>query len=109
MLQCHSRTVEANLRYHLQYQTARLRLASLLQERQRLETILNLCADYNHEDSAAELVRSVLLGGATGTCLDTGAGMSLQGVDKSQRVRENDEEMQREESSSTESTHQEVK
>lgn len=56
----------------------------------------------------AEVVRSGLLGGATGTCSDTGAGMSLQGIDRPQRVRENDEEAQREESSSTESTHQEV-
>lgn len=52
------------------------------------------------------MVRSGLLGGVTGTCSDTGGGMSLQGG--SQRVRENDEEIQREESSSTESTHQEV-
>lgn len=53
----------------------------------------------------AEVVRSGLLGGARGTCLDIGGGMSLQGVDRPQRVRENDEETQREESSSTESTH----
>lgn len=56
----------------------------------------------------AEVVRSGLLGGARGTCSDAGGGMSLQGVDRSQRARENDEENQREESSSTESTHQEV-
>lgn len=54
------------------------------------------------------MVRSGLLGGARGTCSDTGGVMSLQGVDRPQRVRENDEETQREESSSTESTHQEV-
>lgn len=78
-----------------------------LQERQRLETILNLCAEYNHEDSAVELaeaVRSGLLGGAAGPGPDTGGGM-----DRPQRTRDNDEEAQREESSSTESTHQEVK
>lgn len=56
----------------------------------------------------AEAVRSGLLGGARGTCSDTGGGMSLQGVDRPQRARENDEETQREESSSTESAHQEV-
>lgn len=56
----------------------------------------------------AEVVRSGLLGGARGTWSDTGGGMSLQGVDRPQRARENDEENQREESSSTESTHQEV-
>uniref|UniRef100_A0A7N6BVG1 PH domain-containing protein n=1 Tax=Anabas testudineus TaxID=64144 RepID=A0A7N6BVG1_ANATE len=79
-------------------------------ERQRLETILNLCAEYNHEDSAvelAEVMRSGLLGSTTGTSLDTGGGMPLQGVDRTQRVRETDEETQIEESSSTESTHQE--
>lgn len=68
---------------------------------------MNLCAEYNHEDNAAELaevVRSGLLGG---TCSDMAAGLSLQGLDGPQR--ENDEETQREESSSTESTHQEVR
>uniref|UniRef100_A0AAQ5ZP77 PH domain-containing protein n=1 Tax=Amphiprion ocellaris TaxID=80972 RepID=A0AAQ5ZP77_AMPOC len=69
----------------------------------------SLCADYNPEDGAAELVRSGLLGAARGTCSDTGGGMSLQGIDRVQKLRENEEEIQREESSSTESTHQEVK
>nr|XP_033499473.1 pleckstrin homology-like domain family B member 1 isoform X7 [Epinephelus lanceolatus] len=100
------------LEYHRWQREERLREQEMEKlERQRLETILNLCADYNHEDSAAELaevVRSGLLGGARGACSDTAGGMSLQGVDKAQRVRENDEETQREESSSTESTHQEV-
>ncbi|XP_078122179.1 pleckstrin homology-like domain family B member 1 isoform X4 [Sander vitreus] len=99
------------LEYHRWQREERLREQEMEKlERQRLETILNLCADYNHEDSAAELaevVRSGLLGGARGTCSDTAGGMSLQGVDRPQRVRENDEETQREESSSTESTHQE--
>ncbi|XP_018547864.1 pleckstrin homology-like domain family B member 1 isoform X6 [Lates calcarifer] len=97
------------LEYHRWQREERLREQEMEKlERQRLETILNLCAEYNHEDNAAELaevVRSGLLGGVTGTCSDTGGGMSLQGG--SQRVRENDEEIQREESSSTESTHQE--
>ncbi|XP_078122176.1 pleckstrin homology-like domain family B member 1 isoform X2 [Sander vitreus] len=100
------------LEYHRWQREERLREQEMEKlERQRLETILNLCADYNHEDSAAELaevVRSGLLGGARGTCSDTAGGMSLQGVDRPQRVRENDEETQREESSSTESTHQEL-
>lgn len=56
----------------------------------------------------AEVMRSGLLGSTTGTSLDTGGGMPLQGVDRAQRVRETDEETQIEESSSTESTHQEV-
>ncbi|XP_042355878.1 pleckstrin homology-like domain family B member 1 isoform X2 [Plectropomus leopardus] len=97
------------LEYHRWQREERLREQEMEKlERQRLETILNLCADYNHEDSAAELaevVRSGLLGGATGTCSDTAGGMSLQ--DRAQRGGENDEETQREESSSTESTHQE--
>ncbi|KAM6983866.1 pleckstrin homology-like domain family B member 1 isoform 10-T10 [Tautogolabrus adspersus] len=96
------------LEYHRWQREERLREQEMEKiERQRLETILNLCAEYNHEDSAvelAEVVRSGLLGGS---CLDTGAGMSLQGLDRAQRVTENDEETQREESSSTESTHQE--
>lgn len=54
----------------------------------------------------AEVVRSGLLGGST--CSDKGAGMSLQGADRPQRATEIDEETQREECSSTESTHQEV-
>lgn len=84
------------------------RLPSLLQERQRLETILNLCAEFNQEDGAAELVRSGLHGSG-GVDPDSGGGMSLLGAHRAQRAGENDEEIQREESSSTESTHQEVK
>lgn len=82
-----------------------------LQERQRLETILSLCAEYNLEDGAVELAEAMtngLLGGTTATFLDTGRGLSLQDVDKLQRPTENDEEIQGEECSSTESTHQEV-
>ncbi|XP_068456711.1 pleckstrin homology-like domain family B member 1 isoform X2 [Clinocottus analis] len=99
------------LEYHRRQREERLREQEMEKlERQRLETILNLCADYNHDDSAAELaevMRSGLLGGARGTCSNTAVGMSHQGVDKPQRLRENDEDTQREESSSTESTHQE--
>ncbi|KAM9348902.1 pleckstrin homology-like domain family B member 1 [Symphorus nematophorus] len=99
------------LEYHRWQREERLREQEMEKlERQRLETILNLCAEYNHEDSAvelAEVVRSGLVAGAAGTCSDTGVGMSLQGVDRPQRVSENDEETQREESSSTESTQQE--
>uniref|UniRef100_A0A3Q1ITN6 Pleckstrin homology-like domain family B member 1 n=1 Tax=Anabas testudineus TaxID=64144 RepID=A0A3Q1ITN6_ANATE len=100
------------LEYHRWQREERLREQEMEKlERQRLETILNLCAEYNHEDSAvelAEVMRSGLLGSTTGTSLDTGGGMPLQGVDRTQRVRETDEETQIEESSSTESTHQEV-
>lgn len=54
-------------------------------------------------------MRSGLLGVVSGISSDTAGGISLQGADRAQRVRDNDEEIQREESSSTESTHQEVK
>uniref|UniRef100_A0A7N9AM73 Pleckstrin homology-like domain, family B, member 1a n=1 Tax=Mastacembelus armatus TaxID=205130 RepID=A0A7N9AM73_9TELE len=87
-----------------------LTIVGFFEERQRLETILNLCAEYNHDDGAvdlAEVVRSGLLGSVKGNCSDTGGGMAFQGVDRPQGERENDEETQREESSSTESTHQE--
>ncbi|KAM4545747.1 pleckstrin homology-like domain family B member 1 isoform 9-T10 [Odontesthes bonariensis] len=96
------------LEYHRWQREERLREQEMEKlERQRLETILNLCAGYNQEDSAAELLRSGLLGGVKGICSDLGGGMSLQGADGAQRVGENDEEIHREESSSTESTHQE--
>ncbi|KAM4619787.1 pleckstrin homology-like domain family B member 1 [Polymixia lowei] len=104
------------LEYHRWQREERLREQEMeKQERQRLETILNLCADYNKDDSPGELdevVRTVLFptageGGARGTCPDAGGGKPLQGGERSQRVRENEEENQREESSSTESTHQE--
>ncbi|XP_072557801.1 pleckstrin homology-like domain family B member 1 isoform X20 [Paramormyrops kingsleyae] len=78
-------------------------------ERQRLETILNLCAEYNKGDlGVAEAVKAgfpfVGLGGACGRgpCVDVGDGVE-------QTQPESDEENLREESSSTESTHQEVK
>ncbi|XP_034463621.1 pleckstrin homology-like domain family B member 1 isoform X2 [Hippoglossus hippoglossus] len=99
------------LEYHRWQREERLREQEMEKlERQRLETILNLCAEYNQEGSAvelAEMVRSGLLGGAVGVCPGTGDGMFLQGGDGPQRARQNDEDTQREESSSTESTHQE--
>lgn len=56
----------------------------------------------------AEVMRSGLLGSTRRTSSDAEGGMPFQGVGKVQRVRENDDETQREESNSTESTHQEV-
>lgn len=53
-------------------------------------------------------MRNGLLGASTAPFLDTGRGLSFQDVDNLQRPSENDEETQREECSSTESTHQEV-
>ncbi|XP_062262747.1 pleckstrin homology-like domain family B member 1 isoform X8 [Platichthys flesus] len=101
------------LEYHRWQREERLREQEMEKvERQRLETILNLCAEYNQEGSAvelAEMVRSGLLGGAVGVCPGTGDGVFLQGGDGPQRARQNDEDTQREESSSTESTHQDVR
>nr|XP_020454623.1 pleckstrin homology-like domain family B member 1 isoform X2 [Monopterus albus]XP_020454625.1 pleckstrin homology-like domain family B member 1 isoform X2 [Monopterus albus]XP_020454626.1 pleckstrin homology-like domain family B member 1 isoform X2 [Monopterus albus] len=98
------------LEYHRWQREERLREQEMEKlERQRLESILNLCAEYNQEDSVAELTevgRSGLLGSVRGTCSDTAGEMSLRRVDRP-HMRENDEETQREESSSTESTHQE--
>ncbi|XP_042076784.1 pleckstrin homology-like domain family B member 1 isoform X5 [Haplochromis burtoni] len=96
------------LEYHRWQREERLREQEMEKlERQRLETILNLCAEYNHEDGSVELGKSGLLGAGRGLCSDSGGGMALPGDGRNQRVRENDEEIQREESSSTESTHQE--
>uniref|UniRef100_A0A667ZIU4 Pleckstrin homology-like domain family B member 1 n=1 Tax=Myripristis murdjan TaxID=586833 RepID=A0A667ZIU4_9TELE len=105
------------LEYHRWQREERLREQEMEKlERQRLETILNLCAGYNQEDGAVELSDVVRRGlfpqpgeeGAIGPCTDTGGGMSFHGGERPHRARENEEENQREESSSTESTHQEV-
>ncbi|KAM9331739.1 pleckstrin homology-like domain family B member 1 [Pholidichthys leucotaenia] len=91
------------LEYHRWQQEERLREQEMEKlERQRLETILNLCAEYSHEDGGAgELLRSGV------PCSNNGIGSSLQEGDRPPNIRENEEEIQREESSSTESTHQE--
>ncbi|XP_076025031.1 pleckstrin homology-like domain family B member 1 isoform X2 [Genypterus blacodes] len=102
---------EELLEYHRWQREERMREQEMEKlERQRLETILNLCAEYNQEDGAVELpeaVRNGLLRGVRGAFSDAPGGMILQGLERPQRERENDEENQREESSSTESTHQE--
>ncbi|TSQ46616.1 Pleckstrin homology-like domain family B member 1 [Bagarius yarrelli] len=78
------------LEYHRRQREERLREQEMERlERQRLETILNLCAEYNKND-----------------------GPGVMGVSKtivSQRQRESDEENLREECSSTESTHQDMR
>ncbi|XP_056140935.1 pleckstrin homology-like domain family B member 1 isoform X2 [Lampris incognitus] len=104
------------LEYHRWQREERLREQEMEKlERQRLETILNLCTEYEKEDGLTgldEAVRTELFPGPTKfglrrTCSDNGGGMSILGEERSLRVRDNDEENQREESSSTESTHQE--
>uniref|UniRef100_A0A3P8Z897 PH domain-containing protein n=1 Tax=Esox lucius TaxID=8010 RepID=A0A3P8Z897_ESOLU len=90
----------------------------LVGERQRLETILNLCAEYNKVDGPLEGESVGRLGfpGALGhgevaarrPSVDSlsGAGFLHRGMPQRQQ-RESDEENLKEECSSTESTHQE--
>ncbi|RVE63741.1 hypothetical protein OJAV_G00139220 [Oryzias javanicus] len=96
------------LEYHRWQREERLREQEMEKlERQRLETILNLCAEYNQEDSSPELVRTGLLEVFRGVASDPAGRTPHQGEERAQRLRDNDEDLQREESSSTESTHQE--
>uniref|UniRef100_A0A3Q1IV58 PH domain-containing protein n=1 Tax=Anabas testudineus TaxID=64144 RepID=A0A3Q1IV58_ANATE len=83
-------------------------------ERQRLETILNLCAEYNKGENAD---LDPLVSGRTGLADGSGRRPSMDNVlggilsspavHLAHRQRENDEENLKEECSSTESTHQE--
>lgn len=96
-------------------------LSGLRQERQRLETILNLCAEYNKGEGGGGL--EPLSSGRTGfpgvlsdgpaqrASLDAAlAGTpSPAALQLAQKQRESDEENLKEECSSTESTHQEVR
>ncbi|KAK7925531.1 hypothetical protein WMY93_007841 [Mugilogobius chulae] len=86
---------EELLEYHRHQREERLREQEMEKlERQRLDAILNLCAEYNQEDRAVDL--------------DTMVRTGLMGVTAGRIPPEDvDESSQREESSSTESTHQE--
>ncbi|KAF4085909.1 hypothetical protein AMELA_G00100570 [Ameiurus melas] len=78
------------LEYHRRQREERLREQEMERlERQRLETIMNLCAEYNKNDEPSLL------------------GVSRPAV--MHRQRESDEENLREECSSTESTHQDMR
>ncbi|MCJ8739940.1 hypothetical protein PDJAM_G00053090 [Pangasius djambal] len=78
------------LEYHRRQREERLREQEMERlERQRLETILNLCAEYNKNDGPSVIA------------------VSRPAV--TQRQRESDEENLREECSSTESTHQDMR
>lgn len=90
------------------------------QERQRLETILNLCAEYNKGESAGLEPAGPGRAGFPGGLADgLGRRPSMESVLGGtpcpatlrllQRQRESDEENLKEECSSTESTHQEVR
>ncbi|XP_055022780.1 pleckstrin homology-like domain family B member 1 isoform X4 [Boleophthalmus pectinirostris] len=104
------------LEYHRRQREERLREQEMERlERQRLETILNLCAEYNKGDGPDPLNSSRFPGGLSeGTCgrpaVDIlGGTPSSSTLRLAQRQRESDEENLKEECSSTESTHQEVR
>uniref|UniRef100_A0A3Q4G014 Pleckstrin homology-like domain, family B, member 1b n=1 Tax=Neolamprologus brichardi TaxID=32507 RepID=A0A3Q4G014_NEOBR len=80
------------------------------QERQRLETILNLCAEYNKGEGPGLDPLCLGRSGFPG-CLENAPGgtASSNTLRLAQRQRESDEENLKEECSSTESTHQEVR
>ncbi|KPP72592.1 pleckstrin-like domain family B member 1-like [Scleropages formosus] len=101
------------LEYHRWQRAERLREQEMEKlERQRLETILNMCAEYNRDEMDCEATTGGRLhltgqGEAAGrkSSMDTGAPMALRGP---LGQRESDEENLKEESSSTESTHHEL-
>ncbi|XP_058866350.1 pleckstrin homology-like domain family B member 1 isoform X19 [Acipenser ruthenus] len=99
------------LEYHRRQREERLREQEMGRlEKQRLETILNLCAEYNKADSVPG-GRSGDEPGRERAFPGEGAGrrpsLDTQTRRGAQRQRESDEENLKEECSSTESTHQE--
>ncbi|XP_019716785.1 pleckstrin homology-like domain family B member 1 isoform X5 [Hippocampus comes] len=109
------------LEYHRRQREERLREQEMERlERQRLETILNLCAEYNKGESNSSDPLSFGKTSFPGEFSDgsvQGASVNsvLGGISTSaplrlaQRQKESDEENLKEECSSTESTHQEVR
>ncbi|XP_039647789.1 pleckstrin homology-like domain family B member 1 isoform X4 [Perca fluviatilis] len=109
------------LEYHRRQREERLREQEMERlERQRLETILNLCAEYNKgESTGLDPLGSGRTGFPGGLADGSGRRPSMEnvlgGTPSSatlrllQRQRESDEENLKEECSSTESTHQEVR
>ncbi|XP_029026109.1 pleckstrin homology-like domain family B member 1 isoform X4 [Betta splendens] len=105
------------LQYHRRQREERLREQEMERlERQRLETILNLCAEYNKGESAGldsmDSVRTVLADGSERRpSMENvmGGTPSSAALCLAQRQRETEEESLKEECSSTESTHQEVR
>ncbi|XP_043975295.1 pleckstrin homology-like domain family B member 1 isoform X4 [Gambusia affinis] len=109
------------LEYHRRQREERLREQEMERlERQRLETILTLCAEYNKGESVGlDPLGSGQLGfpGSLGESrrrpslenLLGGTPTSPAALRLAQRQRESDEENLKEECSSTESTHQEVR
>ncbi|XP_034459865.1 pleckstrin homology-like domain family B member 1 isoform X9 [Hippoglossus hippoglossus] len=109
------------LEYHRRQREERLREQEMERlERQRLETILNLCAEYNKgEGTGLDPLGLGRTGFPGGQADGSGQRMSVENVlggtpssaalRLAQRMRESDEENLKEECSSTESTHQEVR
>ncbi|KAM3874795.1 pleckstrin homology-like domain family B member 1 [Diretmus argenteus] len=109
------------LEYHRRQREERLREQEMERlERQRLETILSLCAEYNKGDGPGldplGSGRSGFPGGLADGSGPRPSAENILGVTPSsstlrlaQRQRESDEENLKEECSSTESTHQEVR
>ncbi|XP_044059892.1 pleckstrin homology-like domain family B member 1 isoform X12 [Siniperca chuatsi] len=109
------------LEYHRRQREERLREQEMERlERQRLETILNLCAEYNKgESTGLDPLSSGRTGFPGGLADGLGRRPSMENVlggtpssatlHLVQRQRESDEENLKEECSSTESTHQEVR
>uniref|UniRef100_A0A1A7X3X8 Pleckstrin homology-like domain, family B, member 1a n=1 Tax=Iconisemion striatum TaxID=60296 RepID=A0A1A7X3X8_9TELE len=110
------------LEYHRRQREERLREQEMERlERQRLETILTLCAEYNKDDSMGlDPLGSGRMGFPGSLAHDSGRRPSVENVfggtqssptmsRLAQRQRESDEENLKEECSSTESTHQEVR
>uniref|UniRef100_UPI0037E7C512 pleckstrin homology-like domain family B member 1 isoform X4 n=1 Tax=Semicossyphus pulcher TaxID=241346 RepID=UPI0037E7C512 len=109
------------LEYHRRQREERLREQEMERlERQRLETILNLCAEYNKGESPGlDPLGSGRTGFPGGLSDGLGRRPSLENIlggtpssatlRLAQRQRESDEENLKEECSSTESTHQEVR
>ncbi|XP_035770943.1 pleckstrin homology-like domain family B member 1 [Neolamprologus brichardi] len=99
------------LEYHRRQREERLREQEMERlERQRLETILNLCAEYNKGEGPGLDPLCLGRSGFPG-CLENAPGgtASSNTLRLAQRQRESDEENLKEECSSTESTHQEVR
>ncbi|XP_075330236.1 pleckstrin homology-like domain family B member 1 isoform X2 [Odontesthes bonariensis] len=109
------------LEYHRRQREERLREQEMERlERQRLETILNLCAEYNKGENTGIDPLGSGRTGFPGSFVDSpGRRPSVENVlagasssatlRLAQRQRESDEENLKEECSSTESTHQEVR
>uniref|UniRef100_A0A3B4VHM1 Pleckstrin homology-like domain family B member 1 n=1 Tax=Seriola dumerili TaxID=41447 RepID=A0A3B4VHM1_SERDU len=109
------------LEYHRRQREERLREQEMERlERQRLETILNLCAEYNKGESPGlDPLGSARTGFPGGLADGSGRRPSMENVlggtpssatlRLAQRLRESDDENLKEECSSTESTHQEVR